>query len=202
MRFYSATALHNRFIVVAGGVMFKNETDKVFKFDIDSNEWSTGPNLPEPRREHSSCSIRDTIYLFGGYGPKFKKYYCNFLTWIKLDKSGEPAASSPHWTNYECPQVVPRCSVLMAPIGPHSILIFGGRGPQTFDNLIFNVKDLEGDLTPIEVKKTYLDNNCRENTYCYDRWGDIIMVACNGARRCLMKVSNQGKSLKIVKSLG
>ena len=39
---------------------------QVEKYEIDTNEWTTAPNLNQERANHSSCALGGSIYVFCG----------------------------------------------------------------------------------------------------------------------------------------
>ena len=41
---------------------------EVLFYDIEKNSWSNAPNLIEKRQNHSSCSLGERVYIFGGDG--------------------------------------------------------------------------------------------------------------------------------------
>ncbi len=41
-------------------------------YDPDSNEWTSGPDLPVPLYHHAAIVVNDTIYIFGGTSRNFR----------------------------------------------------------------------------------------------------------------------------------
>ena len=66
-------ALHNGKIYVAGGLsdsisMAEQQMSaKVQIFDLQTQDWSWGPNLPEPRHHAYLVSVQQQLFLFGGF---------------------------------------------------------------------------------------------------------------------------------------
>lgn len=57
-------------IVIAGGInSFAQTLTSVQIYDPVTDEWTDGPDLPEPINHASLTSLGDTVYVVGGFGP-------------------------------------------------------------------------------------------------------------------------------------
>ena len=58
---------HDKFLYVSGGHSKSCATlDTVVKYNIDSDMWEDAVNLNGKREYHSSCSLKEMIYVVGG----------------------------------------------------------------------------------------------------------------------------------------
>ena len=65
--FPSFCSLQERYIFVIGGLDFEDEdTDTVERFDIIKGVWETMASLTKPKFNHKSCTLGNSIYVFGG----------------------------------------------------------------------------------------------------------------------------------------
>lgn len=55
-----------RHIFVSGGFENGNATTDVTRYAIDSDTWLAMPSMNVARLDHSSCCVKDTVYVFGG----------------------------------------------------------------------------------------------------------------------------------------
>lgn len=63
--------VNNNEIWVAGGRLWNDEQiDDVQIYNIATNTWYAGPDLPEPRGAGALVLVDNTLHYFGGFGPK------------------------------------------------------------------------------------------------------------------------------------
>ena len=65
----SLVTFRNQYIMVTGGINQKkfDVYKSVEWYDIKTNQWSNVAPLNTPRSNHSSCVLKDIIYVFCGY---------------------------------------------------------------------------------------------------------------------------------------
>ena len=65
---FSITAFKNKRIFLTGGWANGGKTKLCSSYSIESNEWKTEPELKNARSSHSSCSLGERFFVFGGEG--------------------------------------------------------------------------------------------------------------------------------------
>ena len=53
--------------LIGGGTVISEVSQDVERYTIKLGKWSSAPKLNKGRRAHSSCSLDDKIYTFGGW---------------------------------------------------------------------------------------------------------------------------------------
>ena len=98
--------LHDGHIWVAGGLSADPHsrqitiTDRVVTYDVQTNEWRSGPSLPEPRHHGYLVSMAGKLWLFGGFVAANGGRWCASRdvfrlendTWVPVGKT--PAAQT------------------------------------------------------------------------------------------------------------
>ena len=59
--------LDNEFAIVTAG-----KTRTVERFNFSANKWEAMPDLHYLRRNHSSCTMKDSVYVFYGMTGEFR----------------------------------------------------------------------------------------------------------------------------------
>ena len=67
-------------------------------YDSKTDNWTSGPKMMETVRNHSSCVLKDTLYIFAGYHTTNYRF-CKKLQFLNVkavicDKSNEATWSS------------------------------------------------------------------------------------------------------------
>ena len=64
---HSGCSYLSRYMIVTGGsIRIQNGPGSVEKFDTWMNKWHELPSLIQGRDRHSSCCVKDSIYVFCG----------------------------------------------------------------------------------------------------------------------------------------
>lgn len=62
--------VNNGKMIITGGInSFAQTYTNTMIYNIETDEWSNGPDLPEPINHPSLISYGDTVYIIGGFGP-------------------------------------------------------------------------------------------------------------------------------------
>ena len=88
-------AMHRGTLWLAGGFVGDHPgpvTDEVWKFDLETGEWTRGPPLPEPRGGGALVARGDSLHYFGGHLPDRNTNSADH--WV-LELPTDPGAS---WT--------------------------------------------------------------------------------------------------------
>ncbi len=101
----------------------------VAAFDLESNEWTEMPSLPEPRSSFDACVLGDTIYVIGGWQLAGE----DDSTWHKTAWSMDLSAEKPEWKALPTPPFQRRALAVAAHDG--KVFAIGGMqetgGPTT-----------------------------------------------------------------------
>ena len=66
---FATCSLQERYVIVSGGEDDYVKVSSVERYDLKKDIWEEIASLNEARGSHSSCSIGDTVYVFGGIDP-------------------------------------------------------------------------------------------------------------------------------------
>ena len=66
-RFALASLLTTGDIYCSGGFADKAQRGDVYRYSIPKDEWTQAPSLVQARSQHGSCSVKNALYVFGGY---------------------------------------------------------------------------------------------------------------------------------------
>ena len=65
---FSLARVYGNQILFTGGRGFQQPiSSKAFTLDVYNQIWTEQPSMRVPRRAHSSCALRETGYIYGGY---------------------------------------------------------------------------------------------------------------------------------------
>ena len=93
-------------------------------FNLRTESWIKGhiPDIKEGRAGHSSCSIKGTAYVYGGFSSQTGSCL-NTIEYMPFKTYGKPENSK--WASISIKNFTPRNWALMMPINDN-ILIAGG----------------------------------------------------------------------------
>ena len=81
--------------MLTGGAKFSgNEqsalSNEVFVYQVEVDEWKLHRDCPinQARSYHSSCNLKQTVYIYGGYGEN--QSLLSSLEWITFDDFADP----------------------------------------------------------------------------------------------------------------
>mmetsp|Transcript_4960 Transcript_4960/g.6592 ORF Transcript_4960/g.6592 Transcript_4960/m.6592 type:complete len:139 (+) Transcript_4960:691-1107(+) len=137
-----------------------------------------------------------TTYLYGGLAAENR--FLKSIEWLTLDKFGKPELGSHKWVilTYDA-YCSPRNCMLMAPIGPESILILGGNNDRNMlaDGMVLNTQTMQPRNTIVDCSMRFA---CGNNQYSVAENGDVLCLAAveDGTKK-LIKVANYGKTVTI-----
>ena len=93
-------------------------------FNLKTESWIKGhiPDIKYARTGHSSCSVKGTAYVYGGFSSQFDSCL-NTIEYMPFKTYGKPENSK--WAIISIKNFAPRLFSLMMPINDN-ILIAGG----------------------------------------------------------------------------
>ena len=144
----SVTNFKNKLVVVAGGTNeIGSDYATVEIYSLVDEKWTKAPKLNERRCNHSSCTLGDSVYLFGCTGG----ISSSAIEWLDFEAHLR-GHYQPHWNiiRPDADLLKARVSSLFCPVNSTQILIMGGSNKSKLleDAFVFDTSDES--VTPLD----------------------------------------------------
>ena len=125
-------------VFVIGGTAFGECFSNVYSYSFRESKWSERPPLLQERHIATACTLKDTIFVFGGLDSEKR-----FIT-----SAERYTISAEEWQTIELPlaDFTPRLEPITFSISNHEIIILGGcheRNSYSTEATLFDTRTLE-----------------------------------------------------------